>query len=213
MQAKECYCGNNDNGRDGLALRGLALEQREQRVYNEDNGHEVPHVEAHRLEALCRLCRKLVSEICQRQAVLVESHPEENHHGEYQTQSYDTLLGLFLRQLFDGSSVSGCCLLLATLRMTECRTEHIIDGNRQNQRSTCHSKREVISVVRRIAQCRLSIFFNLDGCRRCKQCTDIDGHVENGESRVALVGILWIVIQVAHHHLEVAFEQSRAETD
>ena len=105
-------------------------------------------------------------------------------------------------ELFDRSSISSLgILLLATLRMTECRAEHIVDGDRENQRCTSDCKREVIGIVRRIAQRCFGILLNLNGCRRSKQSTDIDSHVEDREACIAFVLVLGIVIKVTHHYL------------
>ena len=54
-----------------------------------------------------------------------------------------------------------------------------------------------------------------DGRRggRGEHRADVDRHVEQAERRIALGGIFRIVIQVAHHHLEVALEQARAHAD
>ena len=97
--------------------------------------------------------------------------------------------------------------------MAERATEDVVDGNGENQRGTSHSKGEVIGVVHRGAEVLLCPLHNLHGSRRSKQGTDVDGHVEDGEARVALSGILRVVVEVAHHHLEVSLKQSRTQTD
>ena len=71
----------------------------------------------------------------------------------------------------------------------------------------------MIGIVAGIAQRVLGILLNLDGGRGSKQCTDVDGHVENREACIALVLILRVVIQVANHYLQVALEQSGAEAN
>ena len=50
---------------------------------------------------------------------------------------------------------------------------------------------------------------------RCggKQCTDVDGHVEEAERRVALVLVLRSVVEVSDHDLQVAFEKPRAASN
>ena len=42
----------------------------------------------------------------------------------------------------------------------------------------------------------------------CKHGSEVDGHVEEREGRVATVGVAAVVVKVAHHHLKVAFEQA-----
>ena len=54
---------------------------------------------------------------------------------------------------------------------------------------------------------------DLLGGRGCEQGTDIDGHVEDREGRIALGRVLRIVVEVADHHLEVALEETRTEGD
>ena len=51
------------------------------------------------------------------------------------------------------------------------------------------------------------------GHRRGEHCADVDRHVEKAESGIPLGGVFRVVVEVAHHHLEVAFEQSRADGD
>ena len=71
----------------------------------------------------------------------------------------------------------------------------------------------MVGIVAAITQRNFCILLDLNGCRRSKQGADIDSHVEDRESRVALVGIFGIVIEVAYHHLEIAFEQSCTKAD
>src|SRR5574344_357185 len=49
-----------------------------------------------------------------------------------------------------------------------------------------------------------------DGCSSCwsEHCTDIDCHIEEAEGRISLCRILRVIIEVAHHYLKIAFEQS-----
>ena len=145
----------------------------------------------------------------------MEGHPEEDDHGEHQAEGHDALLGLLIRQLWliDSGSGLGVILLLAALRVAESGAEHVIDGYRQDERRAGHGKGEVIGVVARIAQGRLGILLNPDGCRRGKQGTDIDGHIEEREAGVALRGILRVIIEIAHHHLQVALEQACAQAN
>ena len=145
----------------------------------------------------------------------MESHPEEDNHRKDEAQCHDALLGFFLRQFFDCSctAVHTTVLLGTALSMTESGAENVVDGNGDNQRSTGHSKGEVVGIIRRVAQRCLSILLNLDGSRWCKEGTNIDSHVEDREARVALVGILRVVVEVAHHYLQVTLEQTRTETD
>ena len=41
-----------------------------------------------------------------------------------------------------------------------------------------------------------------------EHCTNVDGHVEQAERGITLIGILGIIIQVTHQHLQVSLEQA-----
>ena len=71
----------------------------------------------------------------------------------------------------------------------------------------------MIGIILTNAQVHLCPLHDADSCRRSEQSTDIDGHIENWETGVALVGILRIIIEVAHHNLQVTLEQACSETD
>ena len=146
----------------------------------------------------------------------MEGHPEEDDHSIYQAEGHDALLCLFLGKFLNSSRSTVCSLvsiLLDAFGVTEGAAEGIVDGDRQNERCTCNGKREVVSIIAGIAQSSLSILLNLNGSGRCKQGTDIDGHIENREACIALVLILRIVIEVAHHHLQVTLEESCTKTN
>ena len=142
----------------------------------------------------------------------MEGHPEEDDHGKYEAECHDALLGFFLAEFFYGSGIGSLgILLLAALGVTECATEQVIDSDRQNERGASHSKREVVGIVAAIAQRGLGILLDLDSGSRCKQGTYVDGHIEDGEACIALVGILRGIVEIAHHYLQVALEETRAE--
>ena len=50
------------------------------------------------------------------------------------------------------------------------------------------------------------------GCRR-EHGAEVDGHVEDGECGIAACAVADIVVEVAYHHLQVAFEESCAHGD
>ena len=56
-------------------------------------------------------------------------------------------------------------------------------------------------------------FTDLDGRGGGEQGADVDGHVEEGETGVALGSVLRVVVQVSHHYLQVSFEESCPESD
>ena len=139
----------------------------------------------------------------------MECHPEEDNHSEYQAQSNNTLSRLFLCQLrLCTCSLSFVCLTLSTFNMTECPTEDVIDSYREDQRCTSDSKCEMVTVINACSEILLRPLHNTNGCCRSEKSTDIDSHVEQRESGIALVRILWIIVKIAYHHLEVTLKQT-----
>ena len=200
------------DGHDGrgnaLGLCRLALEDGKQRIHDDDNHHQVGHVEGHALNARRGLLGELVGKECEREAILVECHPEEDDHGKHQAECHDALglvlLGEFL--LARGGSLSGS--RLAALGVAEGGAETIVNEDGEHQRSAGHAKGEVVTVGHAHAQVFLGVFHDFHGCRGSKQCANVDGHVEQRESRVALVGDGGVVVEITHHHLQVALEQA-----
>ena len=144
----------------------------------------------------------------------MEGHPEEDDHGKHEQQGHDALLGLFLAQLGLGSGSSGFGLLAGILGVAEGAAGQVVDGDGEHQRCAGHHEGEVIGLTRGgVTQMGLGIFSNLDGSGRGEQRTDVDGHVEQRETGVTLVGIARVVIEVAHHYLQVALEQTCAQAD
>ena len=60
------------------------------------------------------------------------------------------------------------------------------------------------------ALCRHGFVAHVGGHSRSEHRAYVDEHVEDRESRVALSGIFGAVIEVADHHLQVAFEEACA---
>ena len=89
-------------------------------------------------------------------------------------------------QLLD-SGRSAASRLLAALHMAEGAAENVVDGDGEDERGAGHGKGEVVGVVDARAEVLLCPLHDLHGCRRSKEGTDVDGHVEDGEARVALV--------------------------
>ena len=71
----------------------------------------------------------------------------------------------------------------------------------------------MVGVVHAHAEVGLRPLHDFHGSGRCEHRTDIDCHVEEGEGGVATVSILRVVVQVAYHHLQVAFEETRAHAN
>ena len=80
-----------------------------------------------------------------------------------------------------------------------------IDEHRDDQRNTGHGKSEVVAIGLGETYI-LGILHDFHGRARSEECTDIDGHVENGEGRVSLTGQFRTFVQVAHHDLEITFK-------
>ena len=68
--------------------------------------------------------------------------------------------------------------------MTEGAAEDIVDSDGQDERGTSHSKGKVIGVIDAGTKILLGPLHDTNGCRRCKEGTDVDCHVEDGEAGV-----------------------------
>ena len=146
----------------------------------------------------------------------MESHPEENDNGKDEAEAYDALLRLGGRKLgLCGRGILRLFGLLFFLRddMLIGAAEGIVDGDGDNQAQAGYDEGKMVRVCLAHAKLRLSITHHLDGGGGGKHGTDVDGHIEEREATVALVGIFRVVIQTSDHHLEVALEESCAETD
>ena len=125
--------GQRDDAGDEACLLRLGLEGGKQRVDADGDEGEGPDVEADLQPAAAGGRGVVAGEPGQRLTVLVEGHPEEYDDGKHQAQGHDALLGLFLRELLDRCFRSLRGTLLATLGMTECRAEDVIDGDGQDE--------------------------------------------------------------------------------
>ena len=142
----------------------------------------------------------------------MESHPEEDHHSEYQQQANDTLTGLSRRHLLDGFRVR-LLLLLYRKHLRKGRFTQIIDTDAGDHGDTSHRKSEVIRIGLGVTQAILRPFHGFDRSRRSEQGTHVDQHVEQGEARITLIRILRIVVEVADHHLQVTFKHTGTHAD
>ena len=257
---------SRDDGRsaDELAAALLGLEEAHQSVDAHEHQHEVQDVERHAREARRLGGRIVAGEEGHRRAVLVEGHPEEDHHGEDEHEGRDARLGLRRRQLdLRGGARSGlllCRHVGVPEGLAEGDVDHIGDDQRDARHGETHviGRREFLDVVRREAPqigdvaadrygqplqlgqrlgghrspfgkvlvregrnlavvrqsvLREEVVRDPRGHRRGEHGTDVDGHIEYGEGAVALGRIGRIVVQIAHHHLQVALEKARAAGD
>ena len=97
--------------------------------------------------------------------------------------------------------------------MLESATESIINSHRNDQRNTSYCKRIVIRVILSNPPSLLGIVHHCDSRSRSKQGTDVDGHIENTESRVTLGSIFGVIIQITNHNLQITFKQSGSAAD
>ena len=259
QNAHGSYCHQTGNQ---FAAACPALEEREHGIHQSNNQHQIEHIKRHAQQARSRSLRIIAREERKRQAVLVESHPEKEHHGKHKTKRGDALARLGRRQFLHGY-MPVKCRLRVIIGMLESAAEAIVYKDGHDKRNTCHGKAVIVSFGqlfdvtltenRRVAReslcglerlqrggrlCRHSrriihilvgkgrnlciiseavhaqhVISHLGGRRGGKQRTDVDGHVEEAERRVALVPVLWRIIEVADHDLQVAFEKSRAASN
>ena len=85
---------SDDRQRNDATFVRFALEQAEETVHNHDAEYQVHYVEGHALDTGRRGSHIVTGEVGQGRTVLVEGHPEEDHHGEYQAQADDAFFGL-----------------------------------------------------------------------------------------------------------------------
>ena len=143
----------------------------------------------------------------------MEGHPEEDHDGEHQAEADDALLGLGLGKLgsIGGSSVGSLLVALAGEDVLVGGAEGVVDSDTDDQRYASHGKGEVVGIGLADAERGLSPLHDLDGSGRGEHGTDVDGHIEQRETGVALRGIVRTVIETTHHHLEVTLEETRTQ--
>ena len=142
----------------------------------------------------------------------MECHPEEDDHSKDEAKADDAFLRLGRRHLLY-LFLSRSLVLLDREHLLVCASAQEINKDGGDDRDTSDGKGKVIRVGLAVTERRLRPVHNLDGSSRGEQSTHVDGHIEEGEARVAFVGKLRSVVEVAHHHLQVALEQTCSETD
>ena len=123
---EDSHHARHDAAGNDAASGRLGLKEREESVDPDDDQHEVPHAEKHALETLRALFVELIGEVGQCQPILVESHPEENHHGENEAEGDDTLAHLASRKFFLRHGLLAA-LALAALDVAEGGAEGVIN--------------------------------------------------------------------------------------
>ena len=97
--------------------------------------------------------------------------------------------------------------------MTEGAACGEVDQDGDDERDASDSKGKVITVCLFETERLLGVVHNFDGSSGSKECTDVDGHIEERESRVALACHFGRSVEITDHHLEVAFEKACADAD
>ena len=190
------------NSRNQLSLRGLALKEWHKTINHEDNHHKVDYIKCHSLNTFWLWINKLISKVSQSKTILVEWHPEEDNDSKNKTKSNNTLLSLLWSKFFLSTSrVSFLALTCTCLNMLKGAAERIINHHWHDQWHTSNCKREVVSIITRITKRMLCPFLNSHSCCRSKECTNVDCHVEDRETWIALCWQLWCIIKITHHHL------------
>ena len=197
---------------DAFGFGAAIAKYAEQRIHQHSHSHQVDDVECHGLYAGRDGIDKFVGKVGQCQTVLVECHPEKDDHGKHQAERHNAFFGL-LGTEFGHFGAGGSLLFHGAFHMLEPRTARVVNRYRKNQRCARHGKSKVVRVVDTCAERRLRPIHNFDGCRRSKHGADVDGHVEERKCGIAAIGILRVVVQIAHHHLQIAFEQACAQRD
>ena len=150
----------------------------------------------------------------------MECHPEEDDHCEDEEESNETAVSIsfLLRCLlvcngFLSDSLLVFCFLGRVVYRGESPAEAIVDGDGDEQRHAGHTKRIVIGRSLRSVERVHSPLMELHGSRRSEEGSDVDGHIEDRETIVALGSVAGIVIELTDHHLQVALEERRADRD
>ena len=162
--AVDQHAGGHDHGgcRDQFAASLLRLEEAHDAVDTHQHQHQVEDIEAHARNARRLGGRVVTREEGHRRAVLVEGHPEEDHHGEDEHQRRDARLGLGRSQfgrLHTGRGGGGSLLLGRHVGMLERLAEAHVDQVGDNQRDARHAEAHVVGrrefldiVARELAQ-------------------------------------------------------------
>ena len=78
-----------------ISFSFFGLEQREQTINQSNHEYQVENIKAHTYSAIGGSGCIITGKESKGKAVLVESHPEEDHYGEYQYESGNAGFGLF----------------------------------------------------------------------------------------------------------------------
>ena len=206
------YRQHYDGTRECLARCGLALCKAECGIHYHYEQHKVPNVEHHARESAIDLSGSiLLGEECECATALLECHPEEDNHGKHQAKCHDAFFGFLWRQFFLSFAADRLLGVAVIVGMLIGIAEHIIHNNREHQREASHGKCSVIRFSLSPAEMLLSISHSPQSCRSGKERANVDGHIENAESRVAIGSIARVVVKIAGKHLQIALKEARTQ--
>ena len=153
----------------------------------------------------------VTGKVSQRQTILVESHPEENHHSKHQAKCDDTFFRLSGRQFFLVRFSLGFYLFLVSEHLCVSGSAQVVNSHRDDQRKASHTESIVVRLCHAGTHVLLCPVHDSHSGRGGKEGTNVDGHIEDRECRVALSLILGVIVKVTHHNLQVTLEQARTE--
>ena len=153
----------------------------------------------------------------------MESHPEEDDYSKHQHQCSNAFLGLSGSKLFD-SRIVVLCLFDRLHRVGKPTLTCKIYNTAHNQRYTGNTEAKTIAAIEGLQIVRVNVssiiykafagkilIGNPLGHGGGKHSTDVDGHVKQRKGIVATVSILWFIIEIAYHDLQISLEQSCTE--
>ena len=140
----------------------------------------------------------------------MECHPEENNHSKHKYKCLNTCFCFFFRYFNFSLFLNTLCgsSFLFTFNMFESTTASIVNRHRNDERNTCNGKGCMIRILLAYSIVLLNKVHNCFCSTWCEQCTNIDCHIENRESRISLICILRVIIKITHHYLQVTFKES-----
>ena len=209
-------CRNHDERKvSQFALTCCILRSSQQTAdtkYHEDAPYKVQYIKFHTSNTSSLTSSKLIGKPSQGQTILMESHPEEDNHSEYQTEANDALLGLSRTHLLNFLRLLTILLLVRSQHLLISLLTQEVNQDGNDDRYTSHGKCEVIRVCLSVTEVILCPSHDGGCCCWSKQGTNVDSHIEERETRVTMLGIFRIIVEVTYHHLKVTFKETSTQT-
>ena len=139
-----CDASRQQQSRQRLAAFRVTLEHSEQSIHAHCYHRQGEHVEAYACPACRHRCCVVARKVCQRQAGLLERHPEEDDDGKHEAQRHHAFLGLFRRELYDLLLIRRL-LAFAHVDVLERLAEAEVDGYREYQRDARDAEAVAVS--------------------------------------------------------------------